>query len=69
MIVLAFRIYWLNSNQGHVATTGEVLNIRNAYADPRFNREIDLKTNYKTNTILCVPIKDETHHIKGVPRI
>ena len=23
---------------GHVATTGETLNIRNAYDDPRFNR-------------------------------
>ena len=41
---------------GHVASTGEVLNILDAYADPRFNRAVDLQTGYKTNTILCMPI-------------
>src|SRR4030042_4457276 len=33
---------------GYVATTGEILNIPDAYSDPRFNREIDKKTGYKT---------------------
>ena len=51
---------------GHVATTGETLNIANAYADDRFNKEIDKKTNYKTNTILCVPIFNKTGQILGV---
>ena len=37
----------------------ESLSIVNAYNDERFNREIDLKTNYKTSTILCVPIFEE----------
>eukprot|EP01016_Furgasonia_blochmanni_P010159 TRINITY_DN14281_c0_g1_i3.p1 TRINITY_DN14281_c0_g1~~TRINITY_DN14281_c0_g1_i3.p1 ORF type:complete len:286 (-),score=51.29 TRINITY_DN14281_c0_g1_i3:133-990(-) len=37
---------------------GESLNILNAYQDDRFNKEVDLKTNYKTNTILCVPIME-----------
>ena len=32
---------------GHVATTGETLNIVNAYEDPRFNQEVDLKTGCK----------------------
>lgn len=41
---------------GHVALTGEGLNITNAYADERFNREIDSKTGYHTDTILCMPI-------------
>ncbi|KAI3386479.1 hypothetical protein SNEBB_003767 [Seison nebaliae] len=41
---------------GYVATTGETLNITDAYSDPRFNREVDDLTNYKTNTILCMPI-------------
>ncbi|VDK71405.1 unnamed protein product [Litomosoides sigmodontis] len=41
---------------GYVAMTGEVLNIENAYEDPRFNREIDQKTGYKTRNILCMPI-------------
>ena len=32
---------------GHVATTGETLNIVNAYEDPRFNQDVDLKTGCK----------------------
>lgn len=41
---------------GHVATTGETLNITDAYHDERFNREIDLQTGYTTTTLLCMPI-------------
>jgi len=41
---------------GYVATTGKTLNIVDAYSDDRFNREIDLKTGYKTKTLLCMPI-------------
>lgn len=41
---------------GQVAVTGEILNIKDAYADPRFNREVDALTGYKTETILCMPI-------------
>lgn len=31
----------------------------NAYADERFNKDFDKKMNYKSRTILCVPIVDE----------
>nr|XP_015833958.1 PREDICTED: probable 3',5'-cyclic phosphodiesterase pde-5 isoform X3 [Tribolium castaneum] len=41
---------------GQVAMTGEVLNIKDAYADSRFNRTVDQLTGYRTNTILCMPI-------------
>ncbi|KHN74347.1 putative 3',5'-cyclic phosphodiesterase pde-5 [Toxocara canis] len=41
---------------GYVASTGQGLNIENAYEDPRFNKEIDQKTGYKTKNILCMPI-------------
>ncbi|XP_031631374.1 probable 3',5'-cyclic phosphodiesterase pde-5 isoform X2 [Contarinia nasturtii] len=41
---------------GHVAASGETLNIKDAYSDPRFNRSIDIITGYKTETILCMPI-------------
>jgi transcriptional regulator with GAF, ATPase, and Fis domain len=52
---------------GHVANSGETLNILNAYQDERFNKEIDIQTNYKTNTLLCVPILDEreSDHVIG----
>ncbi|CAH1180236.1 unnamed protein product [Phaedon cochleariae] len=41
---------------GHVALTGEILNIRDAYSDSRFNRAVDQFTGYTTKTILCMPI-------------
>ena len=41
---------------GYVAETGETLNVRDAYNDPRFNRAIDEQTGYSTKSILCMPI-------------
>ncbi|XP_050714552.1 probable 3',5'-cyclic phosphodiesterase pde-5 isoform X3 [Eriocheir sinensis] len=41
---------------GIVAQNGEVLNIPDAYADPRFNRTVDQLTGYVTKSILCMPI-------------
>nr|XP_022286923.1 probable 3',5'-cyclic phosphodiesterase pde-5 isoform X4 [Crassostrea virginica] len=41
---------------GHVASSGEVLNIADAYTDSRFNRDVDLQTGYRTKSILCMPI-------------
>lgn len=50
---------------GHVVRTGETINIKDAYADDRFNKEIDLQTGYKTQTILCMPIKNLKQEIIG----
>ncbi|KAG8177159.1 hypothetical protein JTE90_009851 [Oedothorax gibbosus] len=44
---------------GHVATTGELLNINDAYKHPLFYRKIDDATGFKTRNILCFPIKDD----------
>ncbi|BFY99328.1 hypothetical protein BsWGS_02368 [Bradybaena similaris] len=41
---------------GYVASTGKILNIKDAYKDKRFNPEVDIRTGYKTKTILCMPI-------------
>ncbi|GAB4386355.1 MAG: hypothetical protein Kow00121_52800 [Elainellaceae cyanobacterium] len=41
---------------GHVATTGECLNIPDAYSHPLFNKEVDRETGYQTRNILCMPI-------------
>ena len=51
---------------GHVAATGESINIKDTYSDPRFNKEIDKKTGYKTKTILCMPMRNLSHEIIGV---
>ena len=46
---------------GQVATTGETLNIPDAYSHPKFNPAVDRKTGFQTRNILCVPVrgKDE----------
>ena len=44
---------------GFVAMSQEIVNVRDAYLDPRFNKAIDLETGYRTKSILCVPILDE----------
>jgi HD-GYP domain-containing protein (c-di-GMP phosphodiesterase class II) len=51
---------------GHVARTGETLNIKNAYQHAHFNPESDLKNNYKTQTILCMPMKNLKKQVLGV---
>src|SRR5207248_6901025 len=51
---------------GQVALSGEIINIPDAYADPRFNREVDKRTGYTTRSILCMPMKDSTGRIIGV---
>ncbi len=51
---------------GYVVKTGEVLNIKNAYEDPRFNKEIDKKTGYVTHNILCMPMRNRKLEIIGV---
>ncbi len=54
---------------GHVATTGQTVNIPEAYEDPRFNKEIDKKTGYRTKTILCMPVKETEGKILGVIQV
>lgn len=51
---------------GYVAQTGETINLIDAYQDPRFNPEVDMKTGYRTKTMLCQPIKDKDGKIVGV---
>ncbi|HKY03896.1 MAG TPA: GAF domain-containing protein, partial [Blastocatellia bacterium] len=54
---------------GHVATTGETLNIKDAYSDSRFNQEVDRRTGYRTNTILCMPVRTSAGEIIGVIQV
>jgi sigma-B regulation protein RsbU (phosphoserine phosphatase) len=51
---------------GYVAATGAVVNIPDAYNDPRFNPEIDKRTGYRTKSILCCPMRNKEGKIIGV---
>jgi HD-GYP domain-containing protein (c-di-GMP phosphodiesterase class II) len=51
---------------GYVATTGETLNIPDAYADHRFNPNIDKKTGYRTRNMLTIPMRNKMRDIIGI---
>jgi adenylate cyclase len=51
---------------GAVFKSGEGLIIEDAYADDRFNQEIDRQTGFKTKNILCAPIRTGRGELIGV---
>jgi len=51
---------------GQVAVTAKIINIPDAYKDPRFNANVDLETGYKTHTILAVPMLSSNGTVTGV---
>lgn len=51
---------------GAVATSGEVINLKDVYEDARFARNFDVTNNYRTKSILCVPMRDANGEITGV---
>ena len=54
---------------GAVASSGEILNIPDAYEDPRFNQAIDRQTGYRTRSVLCVPMTDKHGERMGVIQV
>lgn len=59
------RISGTQGIAGHVAQTGKLLNIHNAYQHPLFYKGIDEQTGFKTRNILCFPICDEEQAVIG----
>ncbi len=51
---------------GQVVRTREVLNVPDAYADPRFNPEVDKQTGFKTRNLLTFPLIDHEGELVGV---
>jgi len=51
---------------GKVAVTNKTINIPDAYSDPRFNRDVDRDTGYRTRNIIAVPMHYTTGEVTGV---
>lgn len=51
---------------GHVALTGETVNITDAYQNPHFAAEFDVQSGFHTRSMLCMPMRDGQGHIVGV---
>jgi Nif-specific regulatory protein len=43
---------------GECLQSGKAVVVDDAYRDPRFNKQVDQKTGFKTRNLLCVPIVD-----------
>jgi adenylate cyclase len=54
---------------GAAFTSGDVLDIPDAYADPRFNPEIDRASGFRTRNLLSVPVIDRTGERLGVVQV
>jgi HD-GYP domain-containing protein (c-di-GMP phosphodiesterase class II) len=50
---------------GSSVLTRQVVNVSDAYDTPFFNAEIDKQTGYRTESVLCAPIYDESGDVKG----
>ena len=51
---------------GWAFTHGEAVNLPDAYADPRFNRQVDAATGYQTHSVLTVPVTTRDGRRVGV---
>lgn len=54
---------------GEAARTRAVINIPDAYADPRFNRAVDEATGFRTRGLLTIPLIDYDNQIVGVAQV
>ncbi|KAJ3081280.1 hypothetical protein HK102_002460, partial [Quaeritorhiza haematococci] len=54
---------------GYVFTSGESVNIPDAYKDSRFNPDVDKQTGYVTRNMLCMAIKNNMGQAIGVAQM
>ena len=54
---------------GYSFWKGEVVRVPDAYADSRFNREIDKQTGFRTRSVLCMPVTDKAGKSIGVAQM
>ena len=51
---------------GAVLASGRGVIIPDAYAEPLFNRDMDVHTGYRTRNLLCVPIRNRNQEVIGI---
>lgn len=67
--VLEIRLRVGEGMAGWVASSGEVVNIADAYEDTRFQPAIDQRSGYRTRSCLCVPMRNSLGVIVGVLQV
>ncbi|MDX1480598.1 MAG: ATP-binding cassette domain-containing protein [Woeseiaceae bacterium] len=54
---------------GAVAETGTPIRIDDAYADDRFNPDVDKQSGFRTRSILCLPVRDQHDRVFAVAQL
>jgi adenylate cyclase len=54
---------------GYAAHTAETVRVDDAYANPRFNPDLDRRTGFRTRTILCVPLLNAQGEVFAVSQL
>jgi HD-GYP domain-containing protein (c-di-GMP phosphodiesterase class II) len=54
---------------GRVVETGEMINVADAWELPYFDRSFDEKNNFRTRSVLCIPIKNHLGEIIGILQV
>ena len=54
---------------GETIRSGQTVNVPDAYADARFNRDVDRRTGFTTRNILSVPLRDHESSLVGVLQV
>lgn len=54
---------------GRVAESGETLNVADAWELPYYNREFDQKNQFRTKSVLCMPIKNHVGERIGIIQV
>jgi phosphoserine phosphatase len=54
---------------GEAARTGQIINVPDAYADARFNRDVDKRTGFHTRSILSIPLIAPGGELIGVAQV
>ncbi len=67
--VLEIRLKVGEGMAGWVASSGEVVNIADAYHDTRFQPAVDLRSGYRTRSCLSVPMRNSIGVIVGVLQV
>jgi len=63
------RIPLASGIAGAAAVSGRPVRVADAYADPRFNQEVDARTGFRTRSVLCLPLQDRAGEVFGVTQL
>ncbi|MCF8076208.1 MAG: GAF domain-containing protein [Desulfotignum sp.] len=54
---------------GRVAQTGEIINVEDAWELPYFSRQFDIRNDFRTRSMLCMPIHNRTGKRIGIIQV